>query len=339
MPDYNIYVLDESLITISGGGQLDGVTQGSGVHLQGRTITLNSNAWQPITITDDDPNFQDSDGSQRLTTAQTIDGVSYAANTVVEAEYSIVLSDGTNSWTLVGFNVNNSNPVYGTVEGLAFIGGPGGFPPRNVPLTVVSTGEGPNYAVSQYATPVCFVAGTRVLTAEGERPVEDLAPGDRIATRDNGFRPVQWIGGRRARGAGPFAPVRIAAGTLGNTRNLWVSQQHRILLEGWQAQLLYGEDAVLVAAVHLVNDDTVRLMPCAQVTYFHLLFEGHEIIRAEGCWTESLYPGDNAIRSLAPFARAELLSLFPELHRGPEPFGSTAHPILRKAEAVCVVLP
>lgn len=102
MANYDIYVLGESDITISGGGQLDGVTQGDGSHLSGRTITLNSNGWVPIAISDNDDDFDDNDGNQVLDGTQQIDGVSYASGTRVEAEYGVVVTDGTGSWTLVG---------------------------------------------------------------------------------------------------------------------------------------------------------------------------------------------------------------------------------------------
>lgn len=121
MSDYSIYVLGESQLAISGGGQLDGVTQGDGSHLVGRTITFNSNAWAPVEISDGstDSNFQDNDGNQVLNGTHTIDGVSFATGTRVEAEYGITLSDGVNTWQAIGFNVNNSSPSYATIEGLA----------------------------------------------------------------------------------------------------------------------------------------------------------------------------------------------------------------------------
>ena len=49
-------------------------------------------------------------------------------------------------------------------------------------------------------------------------------------------------------GAGAGAPVLIPAGALGNTRDLLVSQQHRMLVTGWRAELMFGEPEVLVAA-------------------------------------------------------------------------------------------
>mgnify|MGYP003561850666 FL=1 len=41
---------------------------------------------------------------------------------------------------------------------------------------------------------ICFANGTRIATPRGERPVEDIRPGDRVMTRDNGPQPVRWAG-------------------------------------------------------------------------------------------------------------------------------------------------
>lgn len=313
MPDYDIYVLDENDITISGGAQLDGVTQGDGSHLAGQTITLNTNGWQPVAIRDDDANFQDSDGSQQLDGAATVNGISYGDGTVVEAEYGLVLSDGVNSWTVVGFNVNNSAPVFGTVEGLAFIGGSGGFPPVGVPLTVTSTVEGPSFEATEYATPICLAAGTLVATPQGQRRIEDINAGDLVLTRDTGPQPVRWCGSRRVMCMAGFAPVRFQAGTIGNHLPLTVSQQHRVLVEGWQAELYFGATEVLVPAIHMVNGTSIRIIRRGHVTYHHLLLDSHAVILTHGTWTESLHPGTQAMQGVLPKARQELLALFPEL--------------------------
>lgn len=85
MPTYDLWILGESSISVSGGKTLDGITQGDGSHLIGETITLNAPNWEKVQIDDDDAVFADNDGSQRLAGAQTIDGVNYAGNTKVEA--------------------------------------------------------------------------------------------------------------------------------------------------------------------------------------------------------------------------------------------------------------
>lgn len=289
MAEYSIFTLGESQITISGGGQLDGVTQGSGVHLQDLQITLVSDAWEEVQITDNDTNFQDSDGSQRLNGDQIIDDTPYDNGTVVEAEYALTLSDGINSWTVVGFNFNTSSPAYGTVEGLAFIGGPGGFPPTGVPLTVTETFEGPSFAAAAYATPICYDRGTLILTDRGARRIEDLRPGDHVQTADNGPQAIRWIDGRHVVGAGRFAPVEFSAGAWGAEAPLRVSQQHRVLYRGPWAELLFGCDEVFVPAIHLVNGRDVRLLSRVRAQYFHLLLDRHEVIFANGVASESLH--------------------------------------------------
>lgn len=93
MPVSSVWILEESNITISGGAVLDGVTQGDGSHLVGRTLTLNSPSWVETFVNDDDANFADNDGNQTLSGAQVIDGVTYVNGTRVEAEYTLTLTD------------------------------------------------------------------------------------------------------------------------------------------------------------------------------------------------------------------------------------------------------
>ncbi len=316
MPIYDIYALGESNLTISGGAQLDGVTQGDGSHLVPPppaapiTITINTPNWQAISINDsDDPNFQDSDSSQRLNGDQTFDGVFYTGNPVVEAEYGITVTDGVDTWTLVGFNINNSSPAYGTVEGLAVIGGPGGFPPAGVALTVLTAFEGPSFAATEYATPICFAGGTQIACAEGTKAIEALCVGDMVQTDGGGLQPVRWIGRRLVPAVGKLAPVEFAAGVLGNERALRVSQQHRVLVEGWRSELLWSEPRVLVPAHRLVNGRNVRRVPGWMVLYVHVLLDRHDLIWAEGALCESLYPGAETFEILGPQAARQIKSI------------------------------
>jgi hypothetical protein len=330
---YTIYILSEDLMSISGSAQgLDGVNQGDGSHMVGRTITLNSGAWQPVSINDDDSDFRDNDSGQTLAGPTTIGAESFSGGTRVEAEYSITITDGTSTWTVIGFNVNNSGPSYATIEGLAFIGPVGGFPPVGVPLTVTAAQEGPNFQTASYATPVCFVAGTRVAVPGGVRAIETLRPGDAVITRDHGPQPLRWIGQRTVRAEGRFAPILFRPGALGNDRALRVSRQHRMRLGGWKAELMFGEAAVLIPAVHFVDGRDVVIEKGGWVTYVHLLFDAHQIVFAEGVEAESFHPAQGNLDRLSAASRAELLALFPELERGTG-YGPLAHPPLTRREA------
>ncbi len=181
----------------------------------------------------------------------------------------------------------------------------------------------------------CFAAGTLIRTECGERPIEELRPGDLIPTLTNGLQPIRWIGKRRVAAQGGFAPVLFRAGAIGNRRDLRVSPQHRMMLSDWRVELYTGAPEALVAARHLVNGRNIVTDPGGEITYFHMLFDRHEIIRAEGCLSESFYPGRMGLSALQEEARAELLALFPQLASpGPGQYGPTARPVLDRHEAL-----
>lgn len=300
MPTYTIHALGESQMTLSGGAQLSGFTQGDGSHLVGVDITLNSNAWEAIDVFDTESNYQDSDNSQTLDGAQTFDGTSFADGRRVEAEYQLTVQDPDgNTWTLIGFNINEPGVTsYATVEGLAFIGGPGGFPPQGVPLTVISASEGGSRPYDDLATPICFRAGSRIATVEGPRAVEDLVPGDEVRLKNGGTGRVERVLIQRFPASvvardDRFWPVRIAPGALGPDlprRAVWLSRQHRVMLNDWRAQVYFGEEAILVPVHKLVDGDAIRsVAPEGGITYVHVALAAHEVLICEGLGCESFH--------------------------------------------------
>lgn len=168
----------------------------------------------------------------------------------------------------------------------------------------------------------CFTAGTLIKTIRGEVPVETLGPGDLVLTRDRGYQPVRWSGRRHLTSsemsyAPDLRPIRIAAGALGQNlpmRDMRVSPQHRMMISNARTQLWFGEDEVLAAAVHLTIFEGIEQdeMPDG-VTYFHFLFDRHELVVADGAWAESFQPGDLSLGGLGVHQRKEILAIFPEL--------------------------
>ncbi|WP_424814102.1 Hint domain-containing protein [Roseococcus sp. YIM B11640] len=133
----------------------------------------------------------------------------------------------------------------------------------------------------------CFLEGTRIVTPDGERAVEDLAIGDSVLTADGRSVPVRWMGRQTVVTAfGPPAnrgPVSIAPGALGGNlprRELRVTSDHALLLDG-----------VLIHAGALVNGTTIRRMGGDELgerfTVHHIETAEHEIILAEGAPTET----------------------------------------------------
>jgi hypothetical protein len=159
-----------------------------------------------------------------------------------------------------------------------------------------------------------------------------------VETRDNGLQPIRWIGHRHVEATGRFAPIVIERGTMGFHETLVLSPQHRVLVRHHMAELLFGEDEVLVAAKDLVNDCSIRVREGGTVDYYHLLFDQHQIIWSEGLLTESFHPGPQTLAGFDDAVRDELFSLFPELDPGTGAgYGASARPSLRSYEAAALL--
>ncbi|WP_460274812.1 Hint domain-containing protein [Celeribacter sp. ULVN23_4] len=215
-----------------------------------------------------------------------------------------------------GVNIQDEFPIWLSHENDNDYNGDGLIDSEEEGDGIFEIDENNTFAEKEISGAVCLTRGTLIDTPEGPRFIETLKVGELVHTLDNGPQEIRWIGSRRVAAQGALTPIRIKAGALGNLRDLTVSPNHRMLIRGPLAEVLFGERDVLVAAKHLVNDDTIRPIEGAHVDYFHMLFDRHEIIFAEACPTESLHPGKEALKAVDHTARAEILTLFPELeHR------------------------
>ncbi len=156
-------------------------------------------------------------------------------------------------------------------------------------------------------TCACYCAGTLIATANGEIAVEDLKIGDSVVTASGALREIVWIGTRayspRFAGANPdLLPIRFKVGSLADgvpRRDLLVSPEHAMFLDG-----------VLISAKHLVNGATiVREKPEDDIHYFHIELASHDVLIAEGAFSESFVDDD----SRGMFQNAhEFKQLYPE---------------------------
>lgn len=161
---------------------------------------------------------------------------------------------------------------------------------------------------------ISFARGTLITLANGaQKPIEDMQPGDRVLTRDHGGQPVRWIGRATLRAVGPFAPVVITMGTLGNAGDLIVSQHHRMFLYQRQKAAGLATSELLVQAKHLVDGERVFLREGGYVDYLSLVFDRHEIIYAEGVPAESLMVNDATVNRLPGELSADVKARFPGL--------------------------
>ena len=248
-----------------------------------------------------------------------------------------IVTDGTQSWPVTILPVPDS--------GARLLMFHGAVPPADRDLWIVRTQidrSGGAAGDRSGGGVICFTPGTRILTPDGARLIEDLRPGDLIQTKDNGAQEVLWRGSRRMSGARLYAmphlrPVRIRAGALGKGRpddDLLVSPQHRMLLRGAAAEALFNSNEVLVMAEDLVNDHSIMVdLTAREVTYVHLLLDRHNIIFANGMETESFHPSNTALDTIDPRERAGLLALVPGIEINPHSYGDYARRNLSSTEA------
>lgn len=192
----------------------------------------------------------------------------------------------------------------------------------------------------------CFTPGTLIATPRGEVAVEELRPGDRVITRDNGIQDIRWSSARKVDHgilvANPhIRPILIGQGSLGNglpERDMMVSPNHRMLVSRDRTQIHFDDSEALVAAKHLVGARGIREVDCGGTTYIHFMFDRHEVVLANGAWTESFQPTARILHGMGNAQRTELLELFPSLRNaeGLAAFG-TARPVVTPQEEELLV--
>jgi len=184
---------------------------------------------------------------------------------------------------------------------------------------------------------VCFLRGTLIETPDGPVPVERLRVGDSVLTAQGKIAPIRFCSSRRLTFTDlalrpDLRPVCIPANHFGPGRpfsDLWLSPQHCILFSGWEAELLFEDDNVLVPAKFLAATSG---FPQDGVEYFHVLLDRHDIIVSNGLETESMFPGDMALASLGNCDRTKLKLAVHEIESCGWRFEKTAYRTLRRHE-------
>jgi hypothetical protein len=151
----------------------------------------------------------------------------------------------------------------------------------------------------------CFLRGTQIATANGERRIEDIVIGDLLPTVFGGLRAIQWIGRfsrTRSDSTKPWTrsarPVRIARSALAPNvphADLYVTQGHAVLVDG-----------LLIPAGKLVNGTTIALDAADAhdtLEFFHIKLATHDVIFAEGAPCETLLKVDETMSNFADYLR------------------------------------
>ena len=198
---------------------------------------------------------------------------------------------------------------------------------------------------SQFTGAVCYGAGTKLRTIQGEIAIEDLRVGDLLWTSDAGYQPIVWIG-KRTLSVAELAhkphlrAIRMSAHALGHNqpeRDLVLSPQHRLCLSSNIVERITGEHQALISAKDLLELDGVDVVATnAQITYHHVMTPEHQLVMAHGCLGETLFTGPQALRMIPAESRRELRALFPNWTWGQRSFAPicAADPWIMSSRAI-----
>ena len=151
----------------------------------------------------------------------------------------------------------------------------------------------------------CFLRGTYIRTVMGERKVEELASGDLLPTMFGGPRPIQWIARYPFRKSDPSKPWVKAVQPVRVTRSaLALDVPHTDLyLSEWHALFV---DGVLIPVGSLINGSTIKLddaRELAELEFFNIKLESHDVIYAEGAPVETLLEVDECAVNFSEYLR------------------------------------
>ncbi|MGL4321945.1 MAG: Hint domain-containing protein [Paracoccaceae bacterium] len=122
--------------------------------------------------------------------------------------------------------------------------------------------------------------GTVVLTADGLLPVEFLAPGDRIITRD-GLRVLVDVSVHVMVGE----VVRISASSQGHARpeeDVILGCDQALLIRDWRAKALYGAAQAMVPVARMVDGELIRREKTNGLRMYVLEFASPVVVYAGG---------------------------------------------------------
>jgi len=186
-----------------------------------------------------------------------------------------------------------------------------------------------------------FAHGTLIATTRGQVAVEDLVPGMKLATADQGAMQLLWIGAMTLIPRSNDIPggggslTRIMADSFGFGRpqaDLMAGPGARLLMRspGGGTQ---GNDKVLTPATRMVDGmNAIEIVPPRPVTVYHLCLRRHAIISAGGMEAESFHPGAGFERNMGPNMLSLFLSFFAHVKQARD-FGALAHARLPLGDA------
>lgn len=161
-----------------------------------------------------------------------------------------------------------------------------------------------------------FGPATMLMTPEGEIPVEWLATGDRLLTRDHGVLSVLWVGRIRVRDADvrrapTLAPLEVAAHAFGPgcpSHKTWFNRAHRLLVDGPLVELNIGVGEALARVDDLAQRAAIHPTRGMATHYTQVLLSAHDMVQANGLWAETLHLDTTAVELVGAAVSPDILA-------------------------------
>jgi hypothetical protein len=153
----------------------------------------------------------------------------------------------------------------------------------------------------------CLLKGTKISTPSGDRVVQELQIGDEVHTLA-GRKAIKWIGYNRftkeegSAWLDSVMPIRVARFAIDDHtphRDLYLSPRHCIFF-----------NEALIPAMYLINETSIaQVMPSdmSTIEYYHIEFDTHEVIYAEGASVESFLEDGSSRENFSNFVQYERL--------------------------------
>ena len=185
--------------------------------------------------------------------------------------------------------------------------------------------------------PIGLAAGANVRTPCGPRRVENLRRGDLIVTRRDGLQPVRMIWTRTVTDAEmaadpSLAPIVLrprAIGPMMPQMDVRIAAAHRILVPGYRLEGNSDTEPALVQARDIVGSSDASYIDraAAEVTFYNLVFDSHQVFTANGLPVESFMPSQTSLFGLTEDVRNQLLNAVPVLRDGEEAYPGPEYPV------------
>jgi Hint domain len=171
--------------------------------------------------------------------------------------------------------------------------GAASFPVLALARKSASAQTRPAPAPAPRPTNSCFLKGTKISTPSGDRLVQELQIGDEVQTLA-GRKTIKWIGynkftkkEERRAWQDSVMPIRVGRFAIDDQtpyRDLYLSPLHCVFF-----------NEALIPVMYLVNETSITQGTPSEMStleYYHVEFDTHEVIYAEGALVES-YDGSN----------------------------------------------